>query len=190
MLYEDHTASQTFELYGPKNYSMAEIAELVDREIYKKRRHINVPKAILQPVSGLLNRVLWWPISSADEVEREFIDQQIDENAKTFKDLGIEPGDISKFTYHYLVSLQSGNSSALLNISADARHSKGSAARLTMIFPRQQKRRGGRRSSTCMCSTISRKSHHRVYIIDVSVCPRVFLDSKRRRPILFGSPVS
>jgi NADH dehydrogenase (ubiquinone) 1 alpha subcomplex subunit 9 len=105
MLYDDTTASQTFELYGPKEYSTAEIAELVDREIYKKRRHINVPKAVLRPTLGLLNKVLWWPIGSADEVEREFHDQAIDETAKTFKDLGIEPGDISKFTYNYLVRI-------------------------------------------------------------------------------------
>lgn len=104
MLYDDSTASQTYELYGPKNYSTAEIAELVDREIFKKRRHINVPKVILKPVLGLLNRVLWWPVGSADEVEREFHDQVIDENAKTFADLGIEPGEISNFTYSYLVS--------------------------------------------------------------------------------------
>lgn len=103
MLYDDKTASQTYELYGPKNYSTAEIAELVDREIYKRRRHINVPKSILKPVAGLLNRVLWWDIMSADQIEREFHDQVIDETAKTFKDLGIEPSDISKWTYHYLV---------------------------------------------------------------------------------------
>ncbi|KXX78259.1 NADH-ubiquinone oxidoreductase 40 kDa subunit, mitochondrial [Madurella mycetomatis] len=102
MLWDDSTASQTYELYGPKNYSTAEISEMVDREIYKKRRHINVPKAILKPVAGLLNRFLWWDIMSADEIEREFHDQVIDETARTFKDLGIEPTDISKWTYHYL----------------------------------------------------------------------------------------
>ncbi|KAL2264002.1 hypothetical protein VTK26DRAFT_3557 [Humicola hyalothermophila] len=102
MLWDDNTASQTFELYGPQNYSTAEIAELVDREIFKKRRHINVPKPILKPIAGLLNRVLWWDIMSADEVEREFHDQVIDESAKTFKDLGMEPSEISKWTYHYL----------------------------------------------------------------------------------------
>jgi len=104
MLYDDTTASQTYELYGPKNYSTAEIAELVDREIYKKRRHINLPKAILKPLAGLVNRALWWPIMSADEVEREFHDQVIDDTAKTFKDLGITPGELADFTYHYLVS--------------------------------------------------------------------------------------
>ncbi|KAF3059506.1 NADH-ubiquinone oxidoreductase 40 kDa subunit, mitochondrial [Daldinia childiae] len=102
MLYDDNTAGQTYELYGPKNYSTAEIAELVDREIYKKRRHINVPKAILKPVANLLNKALWWPVLSAEDVDREFIDQKIDPTAKTFADLGITPGDISNFTYHYL----------------------------------------------------------------------------------------
>ena len=103
MLEDDNTASETFELYGPKEYSTAEIAELVDREIIKHRRHINIPKRILKPTANLLNKLLWWPITSADEVEREFIDQKIDLKAKTFKDLGIEPADISNLTFHYLV---------------------------------------------------------------------------------------
>ncbi|KAI5863592.1 NAD(P)-binding protein [Durotheca rogersii] len=107
MLYDDTTAGQTFELYGPKNYSTAEIAELVDREIYKKRTHINVPRPILKPIAGLLNRVLWWPILSAEDVDREFIDQEIDETAKTFADLNIEPGEISDYTYHYLQGFRS-----------------------------------------------------------------------------------
>ncbi|KAH6685130.1 NADH-ubiquinone oxidoreductase 40 kDa subunit [Verticillium dahliae] len=112
MLYDDNTAGQTFELHGPKTYAtyaMSEIAEMVDREIFKHRRHINVPKSLLKPIAGLLNKALWWPTLSADEIEREFIDQEIDETAKTFKDLGIEPGDISKFTYHYLQGFRSGN---------------------------------------------------------------------------------
>ncbi|KAI0443073.1 putative N6-adenine methyltransferase-domain-containing protein [Xylaria telfairii] len=107
MLYDDNTAGQTFELYGPKNYSTEEIAEMVDREIFKKRRHINVPKAILEPAAGLLNRLLWWPILSAEDVQKEFIDQKIDETAKTFADLGITPGDISNYTYQYLQGYRS-----------------------------------------------------------------------------------
>lgn len=104
MLYDDNTAGQTYELYGPKEYTTAEIAELVDREIYKKRTHINVPKAILQPVAALLNKLIWWPMLSAEDVDREFIDQKIDETAKTFAEFGIKPGDLSDFTYYYLVS--------------------------------------------------------------------------------------
>ncbi|KUI59463.1 hypothetical protein VP1G_06711 [Cytospora mali] len=108
MLYDDTTAAQTFELYGPKNYSTAEICELVDREIFSKRRHINVPRAILEPVAKVINQVLWWPWMSAEQVQMEHVDQVIDEKAKTFKDLGIEPGDISKFTYHYVQGFRSG----------------------------------------------------------------------------------
>lgn len=103
MLQNDDTASQTYELYGPKNYSTAEIAELVDKEIFKHRRHINIPKMALKPMANILNKALWWPTMSPDEIEREFIDQKIDKSAKTFKDLGIEPADISSLTFHYLV---------------------------------------------------------------------------------------
>lgn len=104
MLHDESTVGQTYELYGPKNYSTAEIAELVDREIVKKRRHINVPKAVLKPFAYYLNKYLWWHTMSADEVEREFHDQEIDPTAKTFKDLGMnETADLADLTFHYLV---------------------------------------------------------------------------------------
>lgn len=110
MLYDDNTAGQTYELFGPKEYSTEEIAEMVDREIFKKRRHINVPRAILKPVANVLNKVLWWQlISSPEVIDMEFVDQVVDENAKTFMDLGIEPGDISNFTYHYLQGYRSSS---------------------------------------------------------------------------------
>lgn len=104
MLYDDDTASQTYELYGPKQYTMRQISELVDREILKHRRHINIPRQIMAPLGDLLNKALWWPTGSKDQVVREFLDQVIDPKAKTFKDLDIEPGDIEKFTFLYLVS--------------------------------------------------------------------------------------
>ncbi|KAF2774095.1 NAD(P)-binding protein [Teratosphaeria nubilosa] len=100
--FNDETAGQTFELFGPKQYSLREISEMVDREILKKRRHINIPKAPLAFSLYYLNKLLWWPVGSADEVEREHLDQFIDKSAKTFKDLDIEPGDIANFTFKYL----------------------------------------------------------------------------------------
>ncbi|KFZ22660.1 hypothetical protein V502_02862 [Pseudogymnoascus sp. VKM F-4520 (FW-2644)] len=107
MLNDDSTASQTYELFGPKDYSTAEIAELVDKEIHKHRRHINLPKSILKPAATILNKALWWPVLSGDEIEREFIDQHIDPTAKTFKDLDIEPADLANLTFHYLQSYRS-----------------------------------------------------------------------------------
>jgi NADH dehydrogenase (ubiquinone) 1 alpha subcomplex subunit 9 len=102
--YDDSTAGETFELYGPKQYSMKEISAMVDKEIMKTRRHINVPKPAIKAMLGVLNKALWWPVGSADQVEREFHDQFIDKTAKTFKDLDLVPGDIADFTYAYLVS--------------------------------------------------------------------------------------
>lgn len=103
LLEDDNTASETFELYGPTNYSMAEIAELVDKEIYKKPRHLNIPKPLLKSVAKYLNRFLWWKTTSADEVEREYLDQEIDPKAKTLEDLGIVPAELKNYTFHYLV---------------------------------------------------------------------------------------
>ena len=104
MLQDDTTAGETFELYGPNEYSMSEINDLVSKEIYKNRRHINIPKSIMKPTAHYLNKYIWWPTSSADEVEREFVDMTVDPKAKTFKDLGIEPVDIKSMLYEYLVS--------------------------------------------------------------------------------------
>lgn len=110
MLHDDTTVGQTFELYGPKNYSTAEIAELVDREIIKDRTRINVPKAILKPFAYYLNKFIWWHTTSADEVEREHLDQVIDPEAKTFKDLGMnETADLADHLFQYLVRLHSSS---------------------------------------------------------------------------------
>lgn len=107
MLYDDATAGQTYELYGPKVYRVGDIKEMVEKEIMKPRRHINVPRQIMAPLAEVLNKVLWWPTSSKDQVIREHLDQVIDPRAKTFADLGIEPGDIAKFTFKYLQGYRS-----------------------------------------------------------------------------------
>lgn len=103
MLTDDTTAEQTYELYGPNNYSMGELAGIVDAEIMKQRRHINIPKPILMPLAKILNKALWWPTLSPTEVEREFYDQVIDRRAKTFADLGIKPSSLKDVMFEYLV---------------------------------------------------------------------------------------
>ncbi|KAL7270763.1 Protein-lysine N-methyltransferase efm5 [Rhizina undulata] len=99
--YDDNTAGQTFELYGPREWKMVEIKELVEKEILKKRSHINLPKPVLKTIASALD-YLWWPTIAPDEVEREFIDQKIDPTAKTFKDLGISPSDLSDMAFQYI----------------------------------------------------------------------------------------
>jgi uncharacterized protein YbjT (DUF2867 family) len=174
MLEDDLTAGQTYELYGPTNYSMAEISAIVDREIIKQRRHINIPKFIAKPAAEVLNKVLWWHTTSADEVEREFIDQVIDRKAKTFKDLGIEPADLKALTFHYLVSrllivilLLHYWKAMLLTYF----YSKITVVRLSPIFHRQRSGKSGKRRSTCMLSMINRTRR------DVLHSKRVYINS-------------
>jgi NADH dehydrogenase (ubiquinone) 1 alpha subcomplex subunit 9 len=109
MIHDDTTAAETYELYGPTNYSMAEIAALVDREIIKHRRHINIPPRLMKPLATYLNKLIWWTTTSEDHVVREFMDQEIDPTAKTFKDLGIEPVDLKSLTFDYLKGYRSSS---------------------------------------------------------------------------------
>lgn len=88
---------------------MAEIAELVDREIVKKRRHINLPKRLAKPFAYYLNKYFYWRITSADELEQESLNQVIDKTAKTFKDLDMEPADLANLTFHYLQDYRSSS---------------------------------------------------------------------------------
>ena len=130
MLYDDSTASQTYELFGPKWYTLAEIRELVEKEIMKPRRHINIPRQIMAPVGDVLNKLLGWPTTSRDQGVREHLDQIVDPRAKTFADLGIEPGDIAKFTFKYLVS----HRSYVLVCNANFHYSKDTAAPHTTTY--------------------------------------------------------
>ncbi|KAI9656112.1 MAG: NADH-ubiquinone oxidoreductase 40 kDa subunit [Alyxoria varia] len=107
MIQDDNTASQTYELYGPKEYTMAQIHEIVSKEIIKHRSAINVPAFIRRPACQVLNKAVWWMETSGDMVTREFINQHIDPNARTFADLGIEPVTVESCTYEYLQGYRS-----------------------------------------------------------------------------------
>jgi NADH dehydrogenase (ubiquinone) 1 alpha subcomplex subunit 9 len=101
LAYDDNTAGETFELYGPKEYTLKQIANMVDKSLLRTHRHINLPKRVYKAFASVLD-YLWWPTVSPDEVEREFIDQKVDASAKTFKDLGIVPTDVADDMFHYI----------------------------------------------------------------------------------------
>ena len=91
MLEDDNTASQTYELYGPyKLFNSRNCRNGRSRNLQEAATHQCSQKFIMQPSARLLNDFLWWHTTSADEVEREFLDQVIDPTAKTFKDLGMQ----------------------------------------------------------------------------------------------------
>jgi NADH dehydrogenase (ubiquinone) 1 alpha subcomplex subunit 9 len=131
MLHDDTTAAETFELYGPKEYSMFEINELVNKETIKPNRHINIPKRLMKPLAYIMNKYIWWPVGSADEVEREFIDMTVDPAAKTFKDLDIEPVELQTLTFEYLVRIMRAEMMQMTDYS----YRKDTAAHNTTICP-------------------------------------------------------
>lgn len=101
MSYDDSTAGEMYELYGPRQYSKEQIAHLVYKLTLKNKPHVNLPKPLAKFSAQILNKI-WWPTYCADEVEREFIDQVVDPTAKTFKDLGITPSELDDMAFQYL----------------------------------------------------------------------------------------
>ena len=101
IVYNDNTAGETFELYGPRMVTMKEVFELINKETHGERSSYNIPKMPFQLIASALD-YLWWPTYCPDQIEREFIPQIIDRTAKTFADLGIEPVDIQDKVFEYV----------------------------------------------------------------------------------------
>lgn len=86
---------------------MADLRDIVNGEVLKANPVINIPKFAAKPITLLLNKLLWFTSMNPDLIEREFIDQVIDPKAKTFRDLGIEPTELTTMTYEYLQGFRS-----------------------------------------------------------------------------------
>lgn len=91
--YDDSTVGKTYELYGPKEYTMAQVHDMVQEATQSELRQVNLPKQVYQFLSNLSQNI-YWPTISPDQVERMFIDQVVDPNAHTFADLGITPAKL------------------------------------------------------------------------------------------------
>lgn len=100
-------AGQTYELGGPKVYTMREIMELTLREIRKKRLLLPVPGALLKPAALLMElQPLFAPPITRDQIELLKSDNVVAEGAKTLADLGIDnpvpvEGLVETYLYRY-----------------------------------------------------------------------------------------
>lgn len=91
--YDDSTVGKTYELYGPKEYSVAQVHALVQEVTQGGLSQINLPKPVYKFIAGLTQNIYWATVSP-DQVERMFLDQIVDESASTFADLGIKPAQL------------------------------------------------------------------------------------------------
>lgn len=96
--YDDSTAGQTFELYGPEKVTFQEIRNMI-HGITENYAQVGpwsyqfADYAIPLPLAKAIAKVqqlVWWKLTNPDQVQRLVINQKIDPNAKTFHDLGID----------------------------------------------------------------------------------------------------
>jgi NADH dehydrogenase (ubiquinone) 1 alpha subcomplex subunit 9 len=64
----------TFALPGPRTYTYSNLIKLVEAFTLKSHAAPILPKPIATLIASVLNRALWWPTVSPDEVIRKYID--------------------------------------------------------------------------------------------------------------------
>ena len=68
------STGSTFVLPGPESLTFDEMLNIVYFLCMKPRPYIpGVPKFVAKIFAGLINRFIWWPTMSPDEVERKYI---------------------------------------------------------------------------------------------------------------------
>ena len=92
---DETTTSSTYELYGPTEFSIEEIYNVIDDTLKKKRTRLNIPKPIALATTKLLT-YLPWPYITPDDIERYYINDKPGSRnmIKTFSDLGIQPVEL------------------------------------------------------------------------------------------------
>ncbi|KAG7661556.1 EFM5 [[Candida] subhashii] len=102
--FDDSTAGQTYELYGPQELSYREIRQMIHgiTEDYTQAGPIpyefgdyELPLPFLKFIADLKWKYTYFKTTNSDQIQRHLIDQVVDPNAKTFKDLGLKDEDLT-----------------------------------------------------------------------------------------------
>lgn len=100
-------AGRTYELGGPKVYTLRELFELLLQEIRRQRRLINVPFTIAELQARLMS-ILPNPPLTPDQVELLKRDNVVSSGALTLSSLGIAPTAVEAILPTYLDRFRSG----------------------------------------------------------------------------------
>lgn len=106
-LLSEAAAGQTYELGGPKVYSMKEILQLTLAAIHKKRLLLPVPGFALKPLAFALElQPIFAPPITRDQIELLKRDNVVSAGAKGLADLGVDQptpveGTIDTYLYRY-----------------------------------------------------------------------------------------
>lgn len=99
------TIGQTFELTGPRTYTYEELFGVLEALTLKPLTpSFGLPVWLLKLWSRVLNRAVWWPTLSEDEIVRRSIDDQetLSPGAHGFEYFGIEPDMVEHAAISYL----------------------------------------------------------------------------------------
>ena len=64
----------TFALPGPRTYTYENLIKLVDAFTLKSHGGLPIPRPVAMLAATIMNRCIWWPTISPDEVVRKYID--------------------------------------------------------------------------------------------------------------------
>jgi uncharacterized protein YbjT (DUF2867 family) len=95
------TAGRTYELGGPKIYTFKELMQLVLAETHRRRMLLPLPFPIAMLKASVLG-LLPKPMLTRDQVRLLRQDNVVSPNARTLKELGIEPGAVEAIIPKYL----------------------------------------------------------------------------------------
>lgn len=101
MMQDDSSIGQTYELYGPQEYTMGEIERMVAEMILKNPTSLSLPKPAAKLMARALD-LLWWPTISPDEIERQYVNDTLTPGAKTYADLSIAPASLDRMALQFV----------------------------------------------------------------------------------------
>ncbi|KAG0142121.1 hypothetical protein CROQUDRAFT_662926 [Cronartium quercuum f. sp. fusiforme G11] len=99
------TIGQTFELAGPRTYTYEELFEVLEALTLKSLTPtIGLPVWLLKLWCKTIDRLVWWPTLSEDEIVRRSIDDRetLSEGAHGFEYFGIQPELVDHAAISYL----------------------------------------------------------------------------------------
>lgn len=99
------TMGKTFELTGPREYSHEELFKVLEGLTFKSLTpFFNLPLPIFKFLMKVIDKAVWWPTLSEDEIVRRCIDDKegISEGCHGFDYFGIEPDAVENVAITYL----------------------------------------------------------------------------------------
>jgi len=88
-------AGKTYELYGPEEYYLHDIVEFIFRMIRKPFKSYSVPMEFYKLAGFFGEQTIFNPKITRDLVTRQFLSDEVNDDAFTFADLGITQANIN-----------------------------------------------------------------------------------------------